>query len=250
MSKRYFILVTVAYAVGCAVGLAMFQSPEFSKSYLAKHGAEHKRYIETIKSDVFKAHEERPAVIKLPEADEENLKFVEEYVASDEFKQEEHRAWWFVEYFKVVNSTVFLLYLWGLAGPPLTALLDAQIEGVRKRFAEVEQEMAQAAKVKADAVSKTSDWEQVEAAIRKESEDTIAESMAKVKEEDESARKMLEKQLDDRKHAELLATAETIRLELVTAAIDEATEHYRTERLGEKLEINVNSFIKLLERMS
>ncbi len=250
MSKRYFILVTVAYAVGCAAGLAIFKSPEFSKSYLAKHEAEHKRYVGIIKSEVFKAHEERPQLHTLTGADEENLKFVEEYAASEEFKHEEHRVWWFVEYFKIVNSTIFLLYLWGVAGPPVTAMLDAQIEGVRKRFAEVEQEKAEAAKVKADAVSKTSDWEQVLVAIRKESDDTIAESMAKVKEEDESARKLLEKQLEDRKHAELLATAETIRLELVTAAIDEATEHYRTEQLGEKLEINVNSFIKLLERMS
>jgi len=250
MSKRFFILVTVAYAVGCALGLILFKSPQLSKTYLAGHAAEHERYLKIVKTDAYKAYEERPELHPLSGAAKEDAEFVEEYLSSPELEHEENRIWWFLQYFKVVNSAVFLLYLWGLAGPILLPMLDERVEGVRKRFAEVEQEIADAAKVKADAERKTADWEQVEAAIRKESEDAIAESMAKVKEEDESARKMLDKQLDDRKHAELLATAETIRLELVTAAIDRATEHYRTERLDEKLEINVNSFVKLLERMS
>lgn len=250
MSKRYFLLVTAAYVVGCAVGLKLFESPQLSKAYLAVHAAEHERYLKIIKGDAFKAYEERPELHPLAGSDKADVEFVEEYLSNPEFEHEEHRIWWYVEYFKVVNSAVFLLYLWGLVGSHLMGMLDARVDAVRKRFAEVEQEIADAARVKAEAEDKTAHWDEVESAIRKESEDAIAESMEKVKQEDECARRILEKQLEDRKHAELLATAETIRLELVTEAIHQTTEHYRTERLGEKLEINVNSFIKLLERMS
>ncbi len=249
-SRAYFISVTVGYLVACVIGVLMFKSPGFSSDYLVKHGDEHKRYLKIIKSKAFELHEERPELHPATGALHADAEFVEHYRENPEFEHEEHRIAMYVEYFRVVNSVVFLMYLWGAVGGTLLSFLDARIADIRTRFEEADSGRASARARQAEAEAKLGSWPQTEAQLRQESEAALAESLAKVREEDESAARVLEKQTEDRKHAELLAAAETIRLELVEEAIRQVEESYRTKHMEEKLALNVDSFTKLLERMT
>lgn len=250
MSKRYFMIVTAIYAVAVLVGLAAFRSPGLSRPYLQKYGMEHERYLAIFKSPQFKAYEERPALYPPKGRFAEDVEFVERYRARPEFIREEHRIAWYVEYFKVLNSAAFILYLAGLVGKPLLSFLDAQIEEIRRRFAEAEKARRAAAAQRAAAQAKVDEWGETEERIRKESEAAIAKHLAKIQEEADCAKALLEKQKVDRKQAELYTAARSIKTELVTKAIRQLEERYETELTQEKLNANVDRFIALMERLS
>lgn len=250
MSKRYFIIVAVLYLVGCGLGVVFWKSPSLSSAYMAAHKADHERYLKIIRTEAFKRHEERPQLHPLTGEAFEDAEFVEHYRENPEFEHEENRIARYIEFMKIVNSVAFIALLWGAVGSKLTAVLDERIETVRKRFADVEAAEIQAKKIEEASAQKMAAWPEIESSIRKESEETMAQSLAKIKEEDDSARALLDRQEEERRHAELLAAADTIRVELVTEAIRQAEGHYRAQRGEEKLDVNVDRFINLLERMS
>jgi F0F1-type ATP synthase membrane subunit b/b' len=250
MIKNYYVRVFIAYVVFIVVGFVLFGSPMLSKEYMKEHGKDHARYLEIIKTDAFKAYEERPELHPLPAKLEEDAKFVEHYREQPAFEHEERRIWWYIEFSKVLNTVIFILLLKGLVGKPLLNFLDAQIQAIRSSLAEAEKARAEAAQLKVAAQAKMDTWTKTEARVLENSEATIAAQLAKIHEESEYAKALMIKQTEDRKQAELHAAARTIKTELVTESIRVLEERYRTEQTLEKLETNVERFTALMERLS
>lgn len=250
MTKQYFYKVTAIYAIGTVIGLLCFGSPGLSKAYLKGHEQDHKRYLTIIKSEEFKIYEERPALHPLEGKLKEDAEFVEHYRENKDFEHEESRIWWFVEYFKVLNSAVFVCYLVGLVGKPLLKYLDEQIATIRNNFAEAEKARAEAARLKAEAETKMATWAESEERIRAESEAAVAKHLARIQEEGEAAKALLARQTEDRKQAELYSAAKAIKADLVEEALRELEDRYKNELTIEKLNANVDRFVTLMERLS
>jgi F0F1-type ATP synthase membrane subunit b/b' len=250
MNKRLIRNVTVVYALGIVIGLVLFHSPNFSKSYLQQYGADHERYRAIIKTPEFKAYEERPALHPVHGKLEEDVEFVEAYLERPEYLREENRVWWFVEYFKVLNSTVFILYLAGFVGRPLLDYLDGQIKDIRKGLDDAARARQDAKASKAGVQEKVAGWAEMEDRINKESEATIAQHVAKIQAEESDAATLLARQTAERKQAELFTAARTIKTELVTEAIQRLEERYKNELTLEKLSVNVDHFVNMMERLS
>jgi len=250
MNKRLVLRVTIVYSIAIVVGLVLFHSPNLSKAYLQQYGKDHERYIATIKSAAFKAYEEKPALHPLHGKLEEDAKFAEEYRERPAFIHEEARIWWFVEYFKVLNSVAFILYLAGFVGKPLLGFLDAQIKEIQRNLDDAAKARQDAAAVKAGVQGKTDGWAGTETRMRSEAEAAAAHHLAKIQTEATEAAAALAKQTAERKQAELYAVARTIKAELVTESIQRLEERYKTELTLEKLSVNVGRFVDLMERLS
>ncbi len=250
MTKQYFYKVTAVYAIGTVIGLLCFGSPSLSKAYLKENEEAHKRYLAIVKSEEFKLHEERPALHPLEGKLKEDAEFVEHYRENEAFEHEENRIWWFVEYFKVLNSVVFICYLAGFVGKPLLNYLDGQIAGIRSSFADAEKARAEAARLKAEAQAKMATWAKTEERIQRESEAAVARHLAKIQQEAEAAKALLAKQTEDRKQAELYTAAKAIKTDLVNSALRELEDRYKNELTIEKLHTNVDRFVTLMERLS
>ncbi|MDQ1256940.1 MAG: synthase subunit b [Candidatus Hydrogenedentes bacterium] len=250
MNKKFLLWVTAAYIAGIVLGLLLFRSPSLSPAYLKEHGEEHERYLAVIKSEPFKAYEERPALHPLEGKLAEEVEFAEHYRESEAFLHEEHRVWWYVQYFKVLNSLIFVLYLAGFLGKPLLGFLDNQIQEIRRNLDEAAKARREADAQKAAVQEKVEGWAKLDADIRSESEATIARQVAKIRSEADDAEALLAKQTASRKQAELQVGARAIKTELVSEAIRQIEQRYKTETAHEELTANVDRFVSLLERLS
>ncbi len=250
MNKQFLWTVTALYAAGMLLGVLLFHSPSLSKGYLEKYGAEHERYLKIIKTEAFKAFEERPDLHPPQGHMKEDIEFAEHYAARPEFIAEKHRIFWFEEFMKVLNSAVFILYLAGLVGKPLLNYLDGAIQQIRTSFEEAAQARKAARAKREAAQAKMDAWAGNEARLRQEAEANVARHLAKIQEEEANARALLKKQTEDRKQAELYVAARAIKTELVNEAIKKLEDRYKTELTLEKLSANVDRFTTLMDRLS
>jgi F0F1-type ATP synthase membrane subunit b/b' len=250
MNKRLILGVTVFYVIGILLGIILFRSPGFSKAYLEVYGEEHDRYNAIIKTEEFKSHEERPLLHPLHGKLEEDFKFVEEYSERPAFIHEEERIWWFVEYFKVLNAVVFISYIVGFARKPLLSYLDDQIKQIKQNLDDAAKARQEAAVLKGHVAEKTEGWAQTEAKILAEADLTVARHREIIESEAKDAAAVLAKQTAERKQAELYAAARTIKTEMVTEAIQRLEDRYKNELTLEKLTLNVDHFVNLMERLS
>ncbi len=250
MNKRLALWVTVGYVIGLVVGIALFHTPGLSKAYLEKYGAEHARYLAITKSPEFQRFEEQPKLHPLPPALEEEERFIEEYRERPEFEAEERRIWWYVEYFKVLNSAAFILYLAALAGKPLVGYLDSQIKAIQTSLDNAAKARQQAAAVKTEAKAKVEEWAAKEAQIKADCDATVARNLERIRAEAADAAAQLARQTEERKQAELYALNRTIKTELVSEAIERLKVQYKTDTSLEKLSANVDRFVNLMERLS
>lgn len=250
MNKQFLWTVTAIYAAGMLLGVLLFHSPSLSQGYLEKYGAEHERYVKIIKTEAFKAFEERPDLHPAEGHMKEEIEFAEHYMSRPEFIAEKRRIFWFEEFMKVLNSMVFVLYMAGLVGKPLLKYLDDSIRQIKTSFEEAAKARREAREKRGAAEAKMNEWSAKEAKIQEESESAISRHLAKIHEEAENAQALLKKQTEDRKRAELYVAARAIKTELVNEALKKLEARYKTELTLEKLNANVDRFTTLMDRLS
>lgn len=250
-TKKFLYTLLVVYVVAAVVGVALFRSPGLSSAYQKEFGKEHKEFLKIKKSDWFKAYEERPK-LHPPINDEqrEAIEFAEHYEANPRFQAEEARAFWYMVYFRVLNSGVFVTLIGFALRKPLTGFLDGKIAEIRADLDGAAKAREEAAQLKASAREKIDKWETVHANIQKQADATLETELAKVRDEFEQARAQLEKELADRRQAEQYRAERTLKTELVEQAVATIENRYRTEATLERLTQNVDTFAKLMERMS
>lgn len=249
-TKRFMLGCLGAYAALLVVGLFLFRTPGYSKEYMSRFGEEHERFHKILKSDAFKAFEANPVLEALPEAERENIEFAEHYMERPEYRAEKRRMMAYLIYFRTVNSAVFLLLLGYALKGPIAAGLDRAISDIRKRMEKAAELRRQAAERKAEAKRFVDQWEQEKAALEDKTKATVEHDVAEIRERGRLALEQLERETEDRKHAEMLKSAYLIREELVNEAMRRLEERYRTETTEADLSRNVDQLVRILETLS
>ncbi|HOV75031.1 MAG TPA: hypothetical protein PK967_13760 [Candidatus Hydrogenedentes bacterium] len=250
-TKKFLYIMLALYVAGAVVGVALFRSPGLSRAYLKEFGKEHKEFLKIKKSDWFKAYEERPALHPpVNEHQREQIEFVEHYEANPRFHAEETRAFRYTIYFRFLNAAVFIALMAFALRKPLGDYLDGKIAEIRSELDEAAKAREEAARLKEQARGKIEHWEEVEAAIIKEADQALEKDLAKINQEFEQSKAQFEKELADRRLAEQYRAERTIKTELVEQAIAAVENRYRTEATLERLTQNVDTFTKLMERLS
>ncbi len=250
LKKVLYILLAV-YIVGAVVGVALFHSPNLSAAYKKQYGKEHTEFLKIKKMPWFRVYEERPKLH--PPTDEhqrEAIEFAEHYEANPLFQAEEARMFRYMVYFRVLNSGVFVALIAFALRKPLTGFLDNKIAEIGSDLDSAAKAREEAACLKAQSHGRVEKWESVEAAIQAEADLNLQQDLAKIGLEFEKARAQLDKELTDRRQAEQYRAERTIKTELVQEALATLENRYRTEATLEHLTRNVDTFSKLMERLS
>lgn len=248
--KRFLYMLAAIYLVAAIVGLGLFKSPGYSKTYLAKHREAHERHHEIMKDKTYKAFIERPHLYPATPQLLAEKAFMEEYEANPEFQAEKRRIFAFTMYFRALNSGMLIaLLVRGLKGP-LTGFLDKKMGEIRTELADAQKAKAEAEKAKAEAEAKMREWSSEDAALRKQTEATVARQLAEIHRELEESQAQLAKETADRKLAEAYQAERTIKQELVLQALAALEQRYRTQATQEQLALNVEKFARFMDKLA
>jgi F0F1-type ATP synthase membrane subunit b/b' len=251
MSMKKFLYTVLGVYVACAVlGLLLFKSPSYSRPYLAKYGHEHERYHKIVKNEKYKAYIERPHLHPADERLLADVEFAKAYEARPELKAERRRMFAYDVYFKVLNSTAFIVLIARALRKPVVQFLDGKITEIRSELDSADKARAEAQQLKAAAATKMEQWAAIEEGILKDTDAAIEQKLAAIRQEFEEARAELANETADRKQAEVYRAVRTVKEELVSQAIRTLEERYRTETTQAQLAANVDRFVRFMDRLS
>jgi F0F1-type ATP synthase membrane subunit b/b' len=249
-TKKFLYTMFIAYAVCASVGLALFRSPSYSRQYLAKYGHEHERYHKITKNKEYKVYIERPHLRHADARLQADAAFAKDYEAREDFRAERRRMFAYDVYFKVLNSTAFIVLIARALRKPLVQFLDGKITEIRSELDSADRARAEAQQIKAAASTKMEQWAAIEEGILKDADAAIAQRLAVIRQEFEEARAELVNETADRKQAEGYRSVQTVKEELVSQAIRTLEERYRTETSQAQLAANVDRFVRFMDRLS
>lgn len=249
-TKRWLMIGAAVYAAAAALGIGLFHSPRYSKQYLAKHGGEHRRFTAIEQREDYKRYRERPALHPPTAQQRADFTFADAYADHPALRAERRRMAWYAAYFKWLNSAAFVALAVGFARRPLLDYLDARAASIRDTIAEAEQARREGEQRDHAAQGRLGQWPEEEAALERETDDRIDAELVQIREEMHHARVELARATEDRKRAEVYQASMTIKAELVSLAIRELEDRYKTEATQEHLEADVGQFIHLLEWIS
>ncbi len=249
-TKKFLYTMTAVYIIGAVAGIALFKSPGYSKAYLAKYEHEHERHHKIMKNEEYKLYAERPHLYHAGAKLIADAEFVKEYESHPEFQAEQSRRFRYNTYFKVLNSTVFILLLGFVLKKPALGFLDKQIVEIRAGLDNAERARKDASQAKSVAAAKMAKWEETAKGIRKETDALIAQQLRGIHKEFEDAKVQLEKEERDRRLAEELRAARIMKEELVNQSLAALEQRYRTEGTQVLLATNVDSFVRFMERLT
>ncbi len=249
-TKKFLYGIAAIYVVCAAMGIVLFHSPNYSKGYMAKFKEEHERRHHILKNEEYKAYIERPALHHADATLLADVEFVKEYEARPEFQAEKSRIFWYNMYFKILNSVVFIALMGKAIYGPTVKFLDEKIVEIRTELENAEKARTEAQQAKSKASAKMDQWRVIEEDLQKETDDSIQKHMAEINREFEEARAQLQKETGDRRLAEELRAARLVKEEAVTSALAQLETRYRTEATQELLAKNVDTFVRLMDRLS
>ena len=248
-TKKFLYTMAAVYVIGAVVGIAIFKSPSYSKAYLDKYGHEHERRHKIMKNEEYKAYAERPHLYKAGAKLIADAEFVKAYESRLEFQAEQRRIFRYTMYFKVMNSTIFILLLGFALKKPTLDFLDRQIVEIRAGLDNAERARKEASQAKSVASGKMGKWEDTAKGIRKETDRVIEQQLREIHKEFEDAKVQLDKEEQDRRLAEELRAARTIKEDLVNQAVATLEQRYKTESTQARLTVSVDSFVRFMERL-
>lgn len=248
--KKFLYTVAAVYVVAAVVGVALFRSPNYSAAYLDKFHEEHERHHSLLANEEFKIYLERPHLVKADAKTTADAEFVKEYEARPEYQAEVKRIFRYTMYFKVLNSTIFILIIVVAAKNPLLGFLDKQIGDIRAALDNAERARKEAAVAKAAASEKLGAWEDTAKGIRKETDTLIAKQLGELAQEFEDAKQQVAKEEQERRQAEEFRAAKTLKEELVTQALTALEQRYKAQGPDALLGANVDSFVRFMEGRS
>lgn len=244
--RSFFIKLAVCYAVAAAAGLALFHGPNYSGEYMAKHEADHEKYLEISETLEYQRFSQRPHLNPLPPEMEEEGKWAKEYAESHEFLAQHHRMMAYTLWFRILNALAVAALAVHFVKAPLLQFLDGQVKVIRDEFSETEKALAEAGNQHDEAATILSGWPEKEKEIQLRTERALENGLAKVDEETRFAREQIARDIQIRREAELIAAAQSLKLELVNAAMAELETKYMQEASGERLSQNVEQFVRFM----
>lgn len=249
-TRTFFLLLTGVYVAAAIAGIALFHSPQYSRSYLEKYRAENERHKSILKNPAYQLYRERPALHPLTGKLAEDAAFVEAYESRPEYHAEQRRMLGYVLWFKILNTGTVLAMVVRFGRQPLVKFLDNRIEQTRTEMDKAAQSLAGSEQVRAAAQSQLDSWPETEGKIRLRTERALEESLAEVRKQTQFARDQIARDIKSRKEAEMNAAIRALKEELVAQSIKELEERYKRTASTEQLAGNVNLFVNLMDHLS
>ena len=246
-AKRFLLVSLAVYSALSAAGLVFFKSPDLSKSYLARYGADHERFVDITKDPAFQLFRERPHLYPAEDPRHERLAFVQAYQTQPEYRAERMRIEAFTLYFHVLNGVTFLVLAIRFAYRPTLNYLDKRVQDIKTQMTNTSRTRTAAMHRLAEVQAEADQWPQKEADIKARADEAINASLAQIREEARLARIQLARETEDRKRTEIFRAAAQIKEELVSQATKTLEKRYSTEATERELRQNVEQFARLLE---
>jgi F0F1-type ATP synthase membrane subunit b/b' len=246
-AKRLLLISFAAYGAVAAAGLIFFKSPDLSKSYLARFGSDHERFVDITNDPGFQLFRERPHLYPAEDARHEQQAFVRAYQTRPEYRAERLRIEAFTLYFHVLNGVVFLVLAVGFSYRPVLNYLDKRVLDIKTQMAETSKARTAAMHRLAEVEAEADQWTQKEAGIKARADEAINASLVQIGEEARLARIQLARETEDRKRAELFRADALIKRELVSEAIETIEARYAAETSERDLRDKVDEFVRLLD---
>lgn len=254
-TKR-FLLGFFGFALaGWITGIVLFGSPGFSSKYLAQHHHDHEHYIEITKSDLYKRYLERPALNGPDRLDAHHaallrgyIPFVEEYESRPAFQAEVHRIENLELYFEFFNPLLVILLVWRFGRKPLAGFLDAQIAALRERMdAAAAARIAAAARLE-EANARVASLTEEQARVQADTAARLERELAELEAANKASLASMERELEERKQAELNRATQQLKKELVDAAMADVVRDLQAQRSPRNEERLLEAFLAGLER--
>lgn len=245
-NRIFFLKLAVFYVVFAGAGLALFQGPNYSSEYLAEHGKDHEKYLKISEELPYQLFSERPHLNPLPPEMEEEGLWAKEYAESHAFLAQHHRIMAYTLWFRLLNAFAVFAIAFHFVKTPLLQFLDGQINVIRGEFDATEQELAEAQKQCDGAAGTLAGWPEKEKEILVRTEKALENGLAKVDEETNFAREQIAREIVNRKEGELIAAAQSLKLELVNTAMQELEAKYMQDTSGERLSDSVDEFVRFM----
>ncbi|MCF6284027.1 MAG: hypothetical protein L3K26_02395 [Candidatus Hydrogenedentes bacterium] len=239
-TKKFLILLVGVALVGWIGVNGLLGPPGLSKEYRVAHRAEHEHYLEVIKNDVYKHYLQRPHLVDL-EADptlKARVAFVNDYVARKDFQAEQHRIHLYSLFFEFFNAALVVVLIVRLAKAPLLNFLDGQIEELREKINQAVRSRKSALGRHASAEDKLARIHDEELKLHASTETRLERELADLAEANHYSFGLHERELAERKKAEINNAELTLKRELVDAAVQsliEQTKANQTTAVHDKL---------------
>ena len=246
-AKRFLLVSLAVYSALSAAGLVFFKSPDLSKSYLARYGADHDRFVDITNDPAFELFRERPHLYPAEDPRHEQLAFVQAYQTRPEYRAERMRIEAFTLWFHVLNGVTFLMLVVRFAYRPTLNYLDKRVQEIKTRMANASRTRTVAMHRLAEVQAEADQGPEKEADIKARADETINASLVQIREEARLARIQLARETQDRKRAELYRASALIKQELVSQAVETLEARYAAEVSEHELRDKVDQFVRLLD---
>jgi len=246
-AKRFLLVSLAVYSALSVAGLLFFKSPDLSKSYLARYGEAHDRFVRITNDPSFEQFRERPHLYPPEDPRHEQLAFVQAYQAQPEYRAERLRIEAFTLWFHVLNGVVFLVLVVRFAYRPTLDYLDKRVHETRTTMTKASKARTAAMHRLAEVQAEADQWPEKQAEMNARAEDAINASLVQIREEARLATFQLARETEDRKRTEVLRAAAQIKQELVAQAVETLQARYAAEASEVELRKNVDQFASLLE---
>ena len=249
-AKRFLGVLLLAYVVIGMGALAVLGGPGLSKPYREQHGRDHEHYLEIIKSDAYKLHQQAPKAHPADAQLQERLDFVEAYENRPEFQTEERRLARRDLFFDLLNVLTVAMIAVRFGRKPLLGFLDQQIEKVQGRIAKAKEDRETAARRRAEAEARLQAIEQDAAHIAEQAEQLAGQETQAIQDGTGLQLTQIDHETEQRKELEERRAAATVRRELVEQSIALVEQRLRAEGTGLREDALLNQFVRGLEGRS
>lgn len=251
-TKKFLLtLATVAVAGWLAVNW-LLGPPGLSSEYLAATQGKHEQYLEAIKSDSYKHYIQRPHL-----ADLENdphlrhfVALVEEYESNSAFKAEQHRIHLYSLFFEFFNAGIVVVLVLRLAKAPLLQYLDGQIDELRDKINQAARSRKSAVGRRAAVEDKLAHIDEEELKVNATTEARLERELAELAEANHYSLGLHQRELAERKKAEIHAAELAVKRKIVETAMESLTAQIKSNQTAENHDRLIQQFATDLEAQS
>ncbi len=244
-NTKQFLILLVSVALLGWIGVNwLLGPPGLSEAYRSTHRAAHERYLEAIKSDDYKHYVQRPHLFDL-EANPElgrRVALVAEYEATEDFQAEQHRIHLYTLFFEIFNATLVVVLVLRLAKAPLLRFLDEQIEELRDKINQAARSRKSALGRRASVEDKLAHVHEEELKVSEQTERRLERELAELAEANHYSVGLHERELTERKKAEVHAAELALKRELVHQAIEALTAQAKANDSQERHDALIQQF--------
>lgn len=248
-TKRFLLVFLAVYVVVAVTLIVLLGPPDYSSAYMDEFRDAHQRYLEIIKSDEYKLHQERPHLHPAEGRFADDMEFVHEYESRERFQDEQRRMFAYNLLFDLLNAGAVVALAVRFGKQPLLGFLDDKIDDVRRRIRRSEEVRARAAKAKAQAEAKLKGIEDDKRRIEHQTAESLQQEKQAIAALTAENLDLIAVETEERKQREARQAAMQMKAEIVERSVSLLAERLRSELTESDQAVLLEQFVGRLEHV-